>query len=145
MRTAIRLALVFGLALLPAATADARAKAHKAPAPRPPRVRNGIVKVPSIPRYNMGSIGRGRGMGMSGGNLRAYEQIMKESMIIQQQQYVIQQQRYMMQQMQNQAKAKGQAASPGASSLVDPNAEPVYHRKKYNHGPVDPNFKPKTD
>jgi len=72
---------------------------------------------------------------------------MQERMIIQQQQYMIQQQRYLIQQMQktNQANGKGKVNSPGSSNLNDPNAEPVYHHKTYNHGPVDPNFKPSSD
>lgn len=137
MRRAMRL-LVCGL-LLAGATADAREKQHKAPAPR---VRSGTMRGMSVPHYNMRWSG-GRG---AGGNLRAYEEIMRERMIIQQQQYMIQQQRYLMQQMQNnQATKKGKTNSTGTLNLDDPNAEPVYHHKTYNHGPVDPNFKPRSD
>lgn len=84
---------------------------------------------------------------MSGGNILAYEEIMRARMIIQQQQYMIQQQRIMMQQMQrrNQANGKGAANAPNSLNPDDPNAQPVYHHKTYNHGTVDPNFKPSPD
>lgn len=138
MRIAIRVSLLCGLALLSAATADARERKVQVP-----QVRSGAARGPSIPHYNMRSFSGG----MSGGNIRAYGEIMQERMIIQQQQYMIQQQRYMMQQMQkkNQANSKGKTNTPGSLNLKDPNAQPVYHHKTYNHGPVDPNFKPSPD
>ncbi len=84
---------------------------------------------------------------MSVGNIRAYQEIMQERMIIQQQQYMIQQQRYMLQQLQkkNPADSKGKTNTPGSLNLNDPDAQPVYHHKTYKHGRVDPNFKPRSD
>lgn len=147
MRNAIRLALLCGLVLASVSTAEARGRG----------VRGGVVMGPNGPLYDT----RSPEWRMSGGDINAYQAIMQQKMMMQQQKMMMQRMQQMQkaaeQQKKNQANGKGKANTPGqpgslnstfpgTGGLNSPYAEPVnhYRRKTYNHGRVDPNFKPKA-
>ena len=140
MRNGIRLALLCGLVVLSASTAEARGRGP----------RGGVVMGPNGPLYDT----RSAEWQMSGGNIFAYQELMQQKMMMQQQKMMMQQMQKAAQLQKNQGKGKGKTnagtlgqngasnlnSTGAASGFYDPYAEPVnhYRRKTYKHGPVAP-------
>ncbi|APW62624.1 hypothetical protein [Paludisphaera borealis] len=148
MRNTFRLALLCGLVLVTASTADAQWGRG--------RSGGGVVMGPDGPLYDT----RSPEWRMSGGNIFVYQELMEQKMELAQQKYMYQQMQQAAKQQKNQANGKGKTKAktpsqsngsplntPAAAGFNDPFAEPVNHykRKKYKSLKSSSTVSSKTD